>query len=634
MSSSSPVLTAAPLPASAPTLAPDSPAFRVLKDVFGYASFRPGQEEVIASILAGESVLTVMPTGSGKSLCFQVPALVKQGLTLVVSPLVALMEDQVAALKLDGVAAETINSSRDRETNVAAWRRVAAGELSLLYISPERLMTERMLAALSRLPLALVAIDEAHCISRWGPSFRPEYEALARLPEIFPEVPLAAFTATADEATRKDIAEKLFHGKGRTFVTGFDRPNISLAVELQRDWKRQLVDYVQARPGESGIVYCLSRRKTEEAAELLAREGIRALPYHAGLDSATRAQHQNTFMTEPGVVMAATIAFGMGIDKPDVRYVFHANLPANMEAYYQELGRAGRDGRPAEAFMLYALNDIRQRRLFIEDDDGDTDHKRREHKRLDALISYCETAACRRQALLAYFGEDYLAENGGPCGNCDVCLNPPVTEDGTTLARQALTAVVQSGQRFGAAHIVDLLRGADTEKIRTLGHDRLSAYGAGKAEDKESWRSILRQLTAAELLRLDITGHGGLSLTQAGERLLNGEGDFRLRRDTARSRGSKATARARKAMAAAELPVADEPLLAALKDLRLTFAKERGVPAYVIFGDRSLIEMARDKPADRIAFARVFGVGEAKVRDFAEPFLEAIADFRKTAAAE
>ncbi len=623
---------------SPPALPADSPAFQVLKDTFGYASFRPGQEEVIATILAGESVLTVMPTGSGKSLCFQVPALVKEGLTLVVSPLVALMEDQVAALKLDGVAAETINSSRDRETNVATWRKVAAGELRLLYISPERLMTERMLAALARLPLSLIAIDEAHCISRWGPSFRPEYEALARLPGIFPEVPLAAFTATADEATQKDIAAKLFHGRGRTFVTGFDRPNISLAVELQRDWKRQLVDYVKARPGESGIVYCLSRRKTEEAAELLAREGLRALPYHAGLDSATRAHHQNLFMTEPGVVMAATIAFGMGIDKPDVRYVFHANLPANMEAYYQELGRAGRDGRPAEAFMLYGLNDIRQRRLFIEEDGqdgkgGDADHKRREHKRLDALISYCETAQCRRQALLGYFGEDYLAENGGPCGNCDVCLNPPVTEDGTALAQQALAAVVQSGERFGAAHVVDLLRGADTEKIRSQSHDRLPAYGAGKDEDKETWRSILRQLAAAEFLRLDITGHGGLSLTAAGRRLMEGDGDFRFRRDTARSRGSKATARARKAMAEAELSAADEPLLAALKELRLTFAKERGVPAYVIFGDRSLIEMARDKPADCIAFARVFGVGEAKVRDFAEPFLQAISDFQEKSAA-
>lgn len=598
------------------SLAPDSPAYGVLKDVFGYTAFRPGQEEAIASILEGRNVLTVMPTGSGKSLCFQIPALVLEGLTLVVSPLVALMEDQVAALKLDGVAADTINSSRDRETNVAVWRRAAAGELRLLYISPERLMTERMLAALQRLPLVQIAIDEAHCISRWGPSFRPEYEALSRLPEVFPEVPLSAFTATADEATRRDIAEKLFRGNGRTFVTGFDRPNIQLAVEVQRDWKRQLLDFVTARPGDSGIVYCLSRRKTEAVAELLVQHDIRALPYHAGLDSAQRAANQNAFMTEPGVVMVATIAFGMGIDKPDVRYVFHANLPANMEAYYQELGRAGRDGRPAEAFMLFSRGDIRQRRLFIEDDEGDADHKRREHKRLDALIAYCETARCRREALLSYFGEAPKT-----CGNCDICLNPPATEDGTALARRALDAVRQSGERFGAAHIVDLLRGADTEKIRSLGHDSLPVYGCGQAEDKDTWRSLLRQLAAADLLRLDITGHGGLSLSDSGRLLLQGDGTFRFRRDTARP----ARSGRRKAATAAELAPADEALLADLKALRLELAKARGVPAYVIFGDRTLIELARDKPADRIAFARIFGVGEAKLRDFAEPFLQRIA---------
>ncbi|MEQ9607702.1 MAG: RecQ family ATP-dependent DNA helicase, partial [Kiloniellaceae bacterium] len=473
--------------------------------------------------------------------------------------------------------------------------------------------------------LALIAIDEAHCISRWGPSFRPEYEALARLPQVFPGVPLAAFTATADEATRRDIAGKLFPEGGRSFVTGFDRPNISLAVALRNDWKRQLLDYVKARPGESGIVYCLSRRKTEEAAALLVQNGIRALPYHAGLDSATRAANQNVFMTEAGVVMAATIAFGMGIDKPDVRYVFHANLPSNMEAYYQELGRAGRDGRSAEAFMLYGLDDIRQRRMFIEQDGqdgkgGDEDHKRREHKRLDALVAYCETPQCRRQVLLAYFGESKDA-----CGNCDVCLDPPVTEDGFDQARNALDAVALTGERFGAAHLVDILCGADTERIRHFGHDRLAAHGRGRGETKETWRSILRQLVASGLLRLDITGHGGLSLTEAGAALLQGHGSFRFRRDA----GRKATARTRKAQAAAELTGAEGELLTALKELRLSVAKERGVPAYVIFGDRSLVEMARLKPADRMDFARVFGVGEAKLRDFAEPFLQRIAEFRR-----
>jgi len=604
-----------------PGLPNDSPARRILSEVFGYASFRPGQEDVIATILEGTNVLTVMPTGSGKSMCFQIPALVRNGLTLVVSPLVALMEDQVAALKLDGVAAETINSSRDRETNVATWRRAAAGELRLLYISPERLMTERMLVALQRLPIVQIAIDEAHCISRWGPSFRPDYEALARLTELFPEVPLSAFTATADESTRKDISAKLFHGRGRTFVTGFDRPNIRLAVETQRDWKSQLLDFVRARPGESGIVYCLSRKKTEAAAELLVNNGLRALPYHAGLDSAQRAANQNTFMTEPGVVMAATIAFGMGIDKPDVRYVFHANLPGNMEAYYQELGRAGRDGRPADAFMLYGLGDIRQRRMFIQEDDGNEDHKRREHKRLDALVAYCETPQCRRRVLLSYFSEETQ-----PCGNCDVCLDPPATEDATLHARNALSAVEQTGQRFGPAHVVDVLRGADTEKIRNLGHDRLPTHGLGREEGKDTWRSILRQLVAADFLQLDITGHGGLSLTEEGQALLRGEGEFRFRRDATRPRSSTKRA-ATAAAAGADLSSADGELLAALKALRLDFAKEKGVPAYVIFRDRSLVEMARGKPSDSFEFAQVFGVGEAKVRDFAQPFLSLISEF-------
>jgi ATP-dependent DNA helicase RecQ len=601
-----------------PILPANSQARRILSEVFGYSSFRPGQEEVIASILDGTSVLTVMPTGSGKSLCYQIPALVRAGLTLVVSPLVALMEDQVVALKLDGVAAETINSSRDRETNVATWRRVAAGAVRLLYISPERLMTERMLAALQRLPVVQIAIDEAHCISRWGPSFRPDYEALTRLPELLPGVPLSAFTATADESTRKDISAKLFHGQGRIFVTGFDRPNIRLAVETRRDWKRQLLDFVRARPGESGIVYCLSRKKTEAAAELLVKNGLRALPYHAGLESAERAANQDVFMTEPGVVMVATIAFGMGIDKPDVRYVFHANLPGNMEAYYQELGRAGRDGRPADAFMLYGLDDIRQRRIFIQDDGGDDDHKRREHKRLDALIAYCETPQCRRRALLSYFSED-----SEPCGNCDICLDPPAMEDGTVHAQHALAAIEQTGQRFGAAHVIDVLRGADTEKIRSLGHHRLPAHGLGREEDKDTWRSILRQLLAAGYLRLDITGYGGLSLTSDGRSLLDGGGAFRFRRDAARS--GRATARAAAAPAGAELSGAEETLFAALKGLRLDMARQRGVPAFVIFGDRSLLDMARKKPANEAEFAQVFGVGEAKLRDFAQPFLALIA---------
>ncbi len=629
-----------------PALAADSMARRVLGEVFGYDSFRPGQEQVIAAILDGDSVLTVMPTGSGKSLCYQIPALVRDGLTVVVSPLVALMKDQVAALGLYGVAAETINSSRGREANVATWKRVAAGQVRLLYVSPERLMTERMLAALQRLPVAQIAIDEAHCISRWGPSFRPDYEALTRLAGLFPGVPLSAFTATADEATRADISAKLFNGQGRTFTAGFDRPNIRLAVEPRRDWKRQLLDFVRARPGECGIVYCLSRKKTEATAELLAQSGFHALPYHAGLENAVRTANQDVFMTEPGVIMVATIAFGMGVDKPDVRYVFHANLPGNMEAYYQELGRAGRDGKPADAFMLYSLGDIRQRRIFIEDeggqgesapDDGEntdenSDHRRREHKRLDALIAYCEAPQCRRRALLSYFGEDTEA-----CGNCDVCLDPPVLEDGTVHAQSALAAVGQTGQRFGAAHVIDVLRGAETEKIRRFGHDRLPAHGLGRGEDKETWRSILRQLVAAGYLKLDISGYGGLSLTASGHSLLEDGGGFRFRREATRpvaktARSKRASTRGTPAapdFTQDDLSGAGEVLFAALKELRLELARERGVPAFVIFHDRTLVEMARELPANEAEFAEVSGVGEAKLKKFAQPFLALIANFRE-----
>ncbi len=594
-------------------------AQRVLREVFGFGAFRTGQGEVIAELLGGGDVLVVMPTGSGKSLCFQVPALVRGGLTVVVSPLVALMEDQVAALKLAGVAADTINSTRSRAVNAATWRRAAAGDITLLYISPERLMTERMLGALGRLPVTLLAIDEAHCISRWGPSFRPEYEDLSRLGSLFPGVPIAALTATADAATRSDIAAKLFDGGGRTFVTGFDRPNIRLAVEIRRDWKRQLRDFVAARAGQSGIVYCLSRRKTEDTAAFLADNGVHAVPYHAGMDAAQRGAHQDLFMTESGVVMVATIAFGMGIDKADVRYVFHASLPANMEAYYQELGRAGRDGGPADAFMLYGLDDIRQRRIFIQEDNGNDAHKMREHKRLDALIAYCEAPECRRRTLLSYFGEA-----SGPCGNCDVCLDPPEVEDGTVHGQKALSAIIRTGQRFGAAHVIDVLRGADTEKIRTTGHHRLPTHGVGSDLDKETWRSIIRQLVAAGYLRLDIAGHGGLSITPDGFALLHGETTFRYRLDAARRR-PKAVAVERPAFE--DLPEADSDLLAALKTLRLSIAREREVPAYVVFQDRALLDMARRKPRSEMEFALVFGVGKARLRDFSAPFLACIADF-------
>ena len=597
--------------------APTSAAHRVLKDVFGYDDFRPSQEEVVSTLIEGDHALAVMPTGSGKSLCFQIPALVRGGLTIVVSPLIALMEDQVAALRLAGVAADTINGSKDRMDNIITWRRVAAGETRLLYLAPERLMTQRMLAALGRLPVQLIAVDEAHCISRWGPSFRPEYEGLARLGTLFPEVPIAALTATADEATRTDIATRLFHGKGKIFVSGFDRPNIHLAVELRQDGKRQLLDFLASHRQHSGIVYCLSRDKTEKTAALLVGEGIRALPYHAGMDATDRSSNQDVFMTEPGVVMVATIAFGMGIDKPDIRFVAHTGLPANIEAYYQEIGRAGRDGQPAETMMLYGLDDIRMRRMFIDQEDGDNDHKRREHKRLDSLISFCESPECRRRVLLDYFGEQSDA-----CGKCDICQNPPEVIDGTAHAANALNVVRETGQRFGAAHIVDVLRGASTEKIRSLNHNQLPAHGAGKSIAKDEWRTIMRQLSAAGFLRLDIAGHGGLSLTEKGNGLLRGEEIFNYRKHKSTSSGKPSRRRSADAVALSE---AEGTLFMALKELRLALARERGVPAYVIFPDRALEDMAQRQPRNKSEMAAVQGVGAVKLRDFATPFLAVIA---------
>lgn len=597
-----------------------SEALSVLQSTFGYQSFRPGQEEIVTRLLNGEHVLAVMPTGAGKSLCFQVPALVRGGLTLVVSPLVALMEDQVAALKLAGVSAESLNSSKPYEDNAAIWRRVAAGDVSILYISPERLMTARMLGALAKLPITIIAIDEAHCISRWGPAFRPDYEELEKLRTHFPSATMAAMTATADQATQKDIADKLFGGNGKTYVSGFDRPNIQLAVELRGDWKQQLLAFVKARPGVSGIVYCLSRKKTEEAATFLNTHEIRALPYHAGMSAEDRSQHQDIFMTEPAVVMVATIAFGMGIDKPDVRYVFHANLPSSMEAYYQEIGRAGRDGLSSETRMLYGLDDIRMRRMFIDQEDTPEDYKRREHRRLDQLIAYCEASSCRRQFLLAYFDEKIE-----PCGNCDLCLNPPDLVDGTLIAADILSVIEGTGQVFGAVHIVDVLMGANTEKVRKFNHDRLPGHGAGRGLGKDQLRSLIRQLVAAGFVDLDAAGHGGLSVSEKGYKLARGALRFEYRQEPDKPvRASKPKA---KTALSTGLSQTDEELYNMLKVKRLALAQERGVPAYVIFPDKTLVDMAYRKPTDRDAFLEVYGVGKSKTEKFSEPFMEVICDF-------
>jgi len=592
----------------------------ILKSVFGFEDFRPGQEDIVSALIAGRDVLAVMPTGSGKSLCYQVPALVKGGLTIVVSPLIALMQDQVAALKLAGVSAETINSARERDANVAAWRKVAAGEVRLLYLSPERLMTERMLAALKKLDITLIAIDEAHCISQWGASFRPEYEMLARLKQAFPGVPVGAFTATADEATRNDIVAKLFGSSPEMHVHGFDRPNIRLSVEAKSAKPaRQLLSFLEAHRGMSGIVYCLSRKKTEETAALLVAEGVRALPYHAGLPKEVRDDNQNLFMSERGVVMVATIAFGMGIDKPDVRFVFHADLPGTVEAYYQEFGRAGRDGAPAEAMMLYGLGDIALRRRFIEEEASGDERKRRDHKKLDALIAYCEAPQCRRQALLTYFGEETA-----PCGNCDVCISPIEASDGTIEAKAILAMVEATGERYGAAHVIDCLRGTRSEKAAAARHERLSGFGGLSGLSRQALESLIRQLVAAGFLAIDIAGFGGLRLTAKGRALMAGDGSFLYRPETLKTK----TRKEKKAAATAEavgMAPADVALLDRLKALRLKLARERGVPAYVIFSDRTLIDMAIRQPKSAREFADVHGVGEVKLKEFGALFMQAIA---------
>ncbi len=601
---------------------PEDGKHRILAETFGYRSFRPGQAEVIDHALEGGHVLAVMPTGAGKSLCYQVPALALGGLAVVVSPLIALMQDQVTALRLNGVAAECINSAQSREENVRAWRRVAAGEVRLLYMAPERLMTGRMLAALKKLPISLFAIDEAHCISQWGHSFRAEYLELGSLKDAFPGVPIMALTATADRLTRDEIVDKIFGGEAAVFVSGFDRPNLHLAVEAKRSPRSQLLAFLDRHPGESGIVYCLSRRKVEETRDFLVAEGKNALAYHAGMDAADRQACQERFLSEPAVIMVATIAFGMGIDKPDVRFVAHLDIPASVEAYYQEIGRAGRDGKPAEVMMLYGLDDIRMRRMFIDRSEASDEKKRVEHRRLDALLAFCEAPECRRRTLLAYFSETVEA-----CGHCDLCTNPQPVVDGADAARAVLETVRETEQMFGVGHIVDVLTGKGTDKTERFGHECLAAFGCGKDRARPEWQSIVRQMVAGGLLAIDMEKYGSLKLTAESGALLAGDRTFHVRLDALKPKGSER--RSRRGSGAAPLaPLSDgdEGLLGDLKRLRMTLARERGVPAYVIFPDRTLHDMAIRKPATIEEFAEVHGVGRAKLKDFGAIFIDAIRD--------
>ena len=595
-------------------------AAAILNDVFGYAAFRPGQEEIIDLLSSGKNALVVMPTGAGKSLCYQIPALLSQRPTIVVSPLVALMDDQVAALRANGVAAACVHSGLTRETQVENWRSVARGDARLLYLSPERLMTPRMLDALDKLSPGLLVVDEAHCVSKWGVSFRPDYEQLSALAQRFPDAAIGAFTATADKATRADIAQKLFNGEGRTIVHGFDRPNLTLNVAAKADWKAQLLAFLDDKRDKPGIVYCLSRRFTEEVTEFLCDAGFNALAYHAGRDAENRRENQNRFMSENAMTMVATIAFGMGVDKPDIAYVCHLNLPASMEAYYQEIGRAGRDGQPAQTLLLYGLDDMRLRRQFIEQDGDDEAHKMREHKRLDALLAYCDAPGCRRTALLAYFDEEAHL-----CGNCDNCLDPPTMVDGTKEALMLFAAIKDTGQMFGGAHIIDVLRGANTAKIAERGHDRLAAHGAGDTQPKHYWQAFIRQAVAGNYLTINIQKYGALQLARRGQAVVAGEESFAMREiNTQLPAKAVRPAKARKGKLAAVAP-GDQDLLAALKTLRLDLARTRNVPAFVVFHDAVLVEMTNERPITLEQMAAINGVGPRKLEDFGKTFLEEIA---------
>ena len=591
-------------------------AQQLLRSVFGFSSFREGQAEIVETILAGRDVLAIMPTGSGKSLCYQLPALLNQGLTVVVSPLIALMRNQVAQLRDYGIAAAALNSANELSENRDIAQQIARGELRLAYIAPERLGKPEVLAMLRSAKVGMLAVDEAHCISQWGHDFRPDYMNLAALREALGGPQTVAFTATADVATRGDIVERLFKAPPEVFVHGFDRPNLHLAMSPRRDGRGQLLRFITAHRGDSGIVYCSSRKATEELASFLRGEGVKALPYHAGMEPAQRSRNQDVFLQEDGLVMVATVAFGMGIDKPDVRFVCHANMPSTIESYYQEIGRAGRDGLPADTLTLFSLGDITLRRRQIEDGNSLDEQKRVERMRLNALVSLCESPGCRRQTLLRYFGETV-----GPCGNCDVCAGGVAMIDGTIAAQKAMSAILRTGERFGSEHLIDILIGEDTESIRKFGHDRLPTFGVGKENNRNQWRSIFRQLYAAGILSLDITGYGRWTVLPAGRAVLTGKAKLELRRDAV-AEGKKAARRT--AAAAAVTGEADQALFQALRARRSALAKAQAVPAYVILPDRSLIDMARRKPATPAEMAEVHGVGEAKLARYGGAFLEVI----------
>ncbi|MCB2114988.1 MAG: DNA helicase RecQ [Rhodobacteraceae bacterium] len=585
----------------------------LLSSVFGFSAFRPGQAEIVSAVAGGRNTLAIMPTGGGKSLCFQLPALLRDGVTVVISPLIALMRDQVRALREAGVEAGALTSGNTEEETEAVFSALEEGRLKLLYMAPERLASGGTLTLLRRIGTRLIAVDEAHCVSQWGHDFRPDYLRIGELRRAL-GVPLAAFTATADEETRSEIVTRLFDGAApETFLRGFDRPNIHLAFEVKDQPRRQILAFAAARKGQSGIVYAGTRAKTETLAAALREAGHTACHYHAGMDPDDRREVETRFQREDGLIVTATVAFGMGIDKPDIRWVAHADLPKSIEAYYQEIGRAGRDGAPAETLTLYGPEDIRYRRSQIDEGLAPHDRKAADHARLNALLGLAEATACRRQRLLGYFGE-----TADPCGNCDLCDSAPELFDGTEAVRKALSAILRTGESFGAGHLIDILTGSQTEKVRERGHDGLPTFGVGRDLPKAEWQAVFRQMMGHDLIRPDPERHGAFCMTEAARPILRGEAGITLRRDTIR----KAVARP-----VVRTLVSDEdaPLLSALKAKRRALAEAARVPAYVIFPDRTLIEMAETRPGTLDAMARVSGVGAKKLESYGAAFLDVIA---------
>ena len=595
-----------------------SELIKTLEDVFGYRSFRAGQEEVINHLMNKKKLLAVMPTGAGKSICYQLPALLFKNQTIVVSPLVALMDDQVAGLKDLGVKAERVHSGMQESDRIQIWNEFRNKKIKILYISPESLMRNEMLNALKPLNISMFVVDEAHCISKWGSDFRREYELLKELQNHFPEAVISAFTATADEETRIDINNKLTNGEGKIFLYGFNRPNLSLAVQQKtNNWKIQLYEFLENRRNQSGIVYCLSQKLTEQCAEFLESKGFNAYPFHAGLDPKIKIDTQDKFMTDENVIVCATIAFGMGIDKADVRFVAHISLPGSMEAFYQEIGRAGRDGLESDTLLIFGLQDLFQRKRFIDMSDADDSFKIKEHKRLDSLMAYCDSATCRRQTLLSYF-----RENCDPCGKCDNCLNPSQMIEGTEYAQMVLSAIYRTGQYFGSMHIVDVLRGVENNKVIAKRHNRIKTFGVGRTNTSDFWKTFIRQMVSANYLNINIQRYGALQITQKGEKVLKGVEDYFYRKIEFDKPIKNKKKRAE--VIDSEMLNDEKELFLALKSKRIELARRRRVPAYIIFPDATLHQMLIHKPQSLEAMGKLNGVGSKKLEKYGEAFISVI----------